>query len=106
MKQTITTLALALLLAGCAARAQQPTATHLGTDAAQLAAGMVPCDTDTDCEEKKGQGLEVKVAEHKAQCEAFTKAGYRCTRRVPEAGLLCKQHAKMQNAGKPLKTVD
>lgn len=39
-------------------------------------------------------------------CEAITKSGKRCSRHVPEPGLLCKQHSKMVKEGKPVKTID
>lgn len=63
------------------------------------ATNVVPCTTDSDCEQKNPAAKEVFL------CEAITKAGKRCTRHVPEAGLLCKQHAKMVKEGKVVPTI-
>lgn len=93
-KLTILLMA-ALVVSGCAAKGQQ--AISKSTEQVQLEAGIVPCTTDADCEEKNDSQV--------FYCEAITKAGTRCKRRVNEAGLLCKQHSKMVKEGKVVKTV-
>lgn len=104
--RTITILSLAVLITGCAARAQQPTPMQ-STHDVQIAKGIIPCDTDTDCLEKNGEGSEgQETTAPVILCEAITKSNKRCSRRVPEAGLLCKQHSKMQKEGKTVKTID
>lgn len=104
MRITIT-LGILILLTGGLACSQRATASPApGTDESQRAMGIVPCDTDSDCERKNP--LLAKDEKPIYYCEAITKAGTRCKRRVAEPGLLCKQHSKMVAAGKTVKTVD
>lgn len=89
---SILSLVLALSVAGCASKAQQPTQS---IDDVQKSMGLVPCDTDSDCLEKNGDlENESKVA---YICDAFTKKGERCKRHVKEDGLMCWQHSKEFN---------
>lgn len=75
-------LLLPILALGCSAKAQQ------ATETTQQQAGLVPCDTDTDCLEKNGD-VETKEAFY---CGALTKAGKPCKHRVKHKGDRCWQH--------------
>lgn len=120
MKLT-TLLLVAAILTGCAANAQkQPQS----ISQVQLEMGVVPCDTDSDCEAKNDKPLSPCVSDGQARgldcadggvnkngsafwyCEALTADGHRCKHHVHENGLLCPQHSAMQKSGKTVKTVD
>ena len=129
MRLTIT-LGILVLLAGnlaCNQRATASPSPSPGMDEYQRAMGIVPCDTDSDCEKKNpapklpgcvsdGQdrgvdctdttGTFTKDGQPEYYCEALTKDGKRCSRHVSESGLLCKQHSRMVAAGKTVKTID
>lgn len=98
MKPTVLILA-ALLTIGCATKAQD----RRGTNESQRAAGIAPCDTDSDCETKNPQlsktsDKEPGGAVHQGTyCDAIGKNGHACHRRVKEAGLLCWQHSREFN---------
>lgn len=94
-------LAVSFIFSGCVAGHAQKAETK-GTEQAQVEAGLIPCDTDSDCEQKNDKPAKAEVF----YCEAITKAGTRCKRHVNEPGLLCKQHSKMVKEGKTVKTID
>ena len=96
MKKLAILIISAGLLAGCMAQAQGQKGHAIDFN---LGSFIAEDDPRWDCRKHGDKQCG------KPFCEAITKAGKRCSRRGPEAGLLCKQHSKMVKAGKKVETV-